>query len=51
MAKVPTYRSSNPEDPAAYHDHDDCYEGNKILPGNKVSGAVGRKCEVCDSLG
>jgi hypothetical protein len=51
VSKVPPYHSSNPEDPQVYHDHDGCYEGQKIKPGNKVPGAVGRKCEVCDKLG
>jgi hypothetical protein len=32
MAKVAAYHSDSPEDKQVYHDHDDCWEGKKILP-------------------
>jgi hypothetical protein len=52
MAKVPPYHSISPEDPDVYHDHDDCYEGRKILSENKRPGTDDRrKCEVCARLG
>jgi hypothetical protein len=35
-----------------YHDHDDCFEGKKILPQHRESGTGSKKrCSVCTRLG
>jgi hypothetical protein len=57
MAKVDPYHTTTPEgdDPGhrdVYHDHDNCSDGKRILPQNKVSGTGGRpKCDECKGLG
>ncbi len=55
--KVAPYHTTTPEagDPGhrdVYHDHNDCSDGKRILPQNKVSGTGGRpKCDECKTLG
>jgi hypothetical protein len=52
MAKVAAYHSDSPEDKQVYHDHDDCWEGKKILPHHLQPGQDGRpRCDVCQDLG
>jgi hypothetical protein len=45
------YYTTTDETPAVYHNNQDCEEGKKILPGNRVdtdSIPVGRRlCEEC----
>lgn len=51
MGKVAAYYSDSPEDRYVYHDHDDCWEGKKILPEHKHDGTDNRpRCEVCRDL-
>jgi hypothetical protein len=53
MAKVRPYHTSNEEDhkrSPVWHDHDDCPEGKKILPKDKVYGQKGNKCLKCIEL-
>lgn len=56
MAKVSPYHTSSDEESAhnreVYHDHDDCEDGRRIKPWNKVAGTALRpKCKVCSALG
>jgi hypothetical protein len=57
IVKVAPYHTTTPEagEPGhrdVYHDHNDCSDGNRILPENKVSGTGGRpKCDECKTLG
>lgn len=57
MAKVNPYHTTTPEggEPGrrdVYHDHDDCSDGSRILPQNRVSGDGGRpRCDECIVLG
>jgi len=55
MAKDPPYHTDSeeypPEHRRVYHDHNDCYEGRKILPEHRKSGTGGKDlCEVCAGL-
>ena len=51
MAACPPFHTSESESPNVYHDDDECYEGRKILPENRVEGDGGRpRCEICDDL-
>jgi hypothetical protein len=52
---MPTYYwTKNDEDPAVYHDNNDCSEGKKIEPKNREEGSTppaGRRlCDVCEGL-
>src|SRR6266849_2995090 len=57
VAKVGPYYTITPEsgEPRhrdVYHDHDDCSDGQRILPKHKVRGMGGHpKCDECKSLG
>jgi hypothetical protein len=57
VAKVGSYYTITPEsgEPRhrdVYHDHDNCSDGQRILPKHKVRGMGGRpKCDECKSLG
>ena len=57
MAKVAPYYTITPEsgEPRhrdVYHDHDDCSDGQRILPKHTVRGMGGHpKCDECKSLG
>lgn len=57
MAKVNPYHTRTPEgqEPGhrdVYHDHNNCSDGRRILPQNRVSGTGGRpKCDECKTLG
>jgi hypothetical protein len=48
------YWTKTEEDPAVYHDNEDCSEGKKIEPKNREEGSsppAGRRlCEVCEGL-
>jgi hypothetical protein len=47
------YWTTNDEDPAVYHDNQDCSEGKKIERKNRAEGSMppsGRRmCDVCKS--
>jgi hypothetical protein len=55
VAKVGPYYTITPEsgEPRhrdVYHDHDDCSDGQRILPKHNVRGTGGRpKCDECKS--
>jgi hypothetical protein len=57
VAKVAPYYTITPEsgEPRhrdVYHDHDDCSDGQRILPKHTVRGMGGHpKCDECKSLG
>jgi hypothetical protein len=57
MAKVAPYHTTTPEggEPGhrdVYHDQDNCPDGMRIRPWNRVSGTGGRpKCDECKKLG
>jgi hypothetical protein len=52
MTKCSPYHSISPEDSDVYHDHSDCYEGQKIKPENRAPGEDGRRrCQVCQGMG
>jgi hypothetical protein len=47
-----TPESGEPRHRDVYHDHDNCSDGQRILPKHKVRGKGGRpKCDECQSLG
>jgi hypothetical protein len=53
MAK---YHTNSKEEPPkhreVYHDHDDCFEGKKILPQHRENGDGGKpRCKECIRLG
>ena len=53
MAQVPPFYTSNEEDhkrSPVWHDNDQCSEGKKIKPENKVYGKKGNKCLICTAL-
>lgn len=55
MTKVSPYHTNSDEEPpenrAVHHDHDDCYEGKKIMAIHKEQGTGGKpRCKVCISL-
>jgi hypothetical protein len=51
MADAPYHTTSDEEPPehrAVYHNYNDCYEGKKIKPWNRVAGTGGKqRCKVC----
>lgn len=56
MAKVAPYHTTTPEDQFGrrnvYHDHDNCPDGKRIRPQNKVQGTAGRpRYDECKKLG
>jgi hypothetical protein len=56
MSKVAAFHTNNPEYPPehreVYHDHDDCFEGKKILAKDRVNGEGGKKhCKECIRIG
>jgi hypothetical protein len=56
MAKVSPYHTNSIEEPPehreVYHDHDDCFEGNKIQKKHWESGDGGKpRCKQCIKLG
>jgi hypothetical protein len=55
MAKDALYHTTTPEYPPevreCHHDHNDCFEGKKIKPQHRVSGAGKyRLCKVCEKM-
>jgi hypothetical protein len=51
VQRVEPYHSSNPDDPAVYHDHALCPSGRKIPPKWLVPGDGGRPlCEFCRAV-
>jgi hypothetical protein len=51
MSKVSAFHTKTPEEPQVYHDNNECDEGKKIKPENRVPGTGGRRqCEVCSDL-
>jgi hypothetical protein len=55
MAKVSPYHTSTIETPPernVYHDHDNCPDGKRILPKNRLSETGGKpRCKECIKLG
>jgi hypothetical protein len=56
MAKVAAYHTNSDEEPPehreVHHDHDDCYDGQRIQPRHKDQGTGGKPlCNVCIRLG
>jgi hypothetical protein len=56
MAKVAPDHTTSTEYPPThrnvYHDHDDCPDGRRILPHDRVSGTGGKpRCDACIRLG
>jgi hypothetical protein len=56
MAKVAAYHTNSTEYPPkhrnVYHDHDDCFDGKKILPKHREDGKGGKpRCDECIKLG
>jgi hypothetical protein len=55
MAKDPTYHTNSeeypPEHREVHHDHNDCYDGKRILTKHRVAGTGGKPlCKVCAKL-
>lgn len=55
MAKVDPFHTTTPEAAQGqrdvYHDNDQCSDGKRILPENRVYGTGGRpKCDECKTL-
>ena len=55
MAKVAPFHTDSDEYPPkhreVYHDHDDCFEGNKIKDKHREEGTGGKKrCGFCAGL-
>lgn len=53
--KVNPFHTNNPEEGQGhrdvYHDNNQCSDGKRILPANKVSGTGNRpKCDECKTL-
>ena len=56
MAKVAPYHTNSVEEPPkhreVYDDHDDCYDGKRIMEKHKEPGKGNKpKCDVCTKLG
>jgi hypothetical protein len=51
MPKVDPYHSTSSEDEDVYHDHNDCPDGERILPEDWAPGTGGRqRCQSCKDL-
>jgi hypothetical protein len=56
MAKVAPYHTTNleypPEHRNVHHDHDDCHDGKRILPKDRLNGTGNKpRCKTCIDLG
>jgi hypothetical protein len=48
LSKVPTFHTTEPEDPEVYHDDDECPYGKNIKSEHRAYGTGGRdKCSWC----
>ena len=51
MARVSPYYSAKPSSPDAYHNHDDCSAGSKVVGHNRRKGTHRyRQCDECVAL-